>query len=219
MGKTAGTTLSARRSGLRGVHKRLRPWLAALLGLGGLLLVTLAWVHRAEVDPRSPHAVRDGDWALTRLSEKLAAQLPETGAIASDALAAQLATSASAPLVLDVRAVAEFTVSHLPGAVHIDPSASGAALTPEALAMRAGRPVDAAATSIVVYCSVGGRSRILGARLLEQGYRDVRNLERGIFGWAREGRALVDADGRGADRVHGYGPPWQWLLPAEIRAQ
>jgi len=62
--------------------------------------------------------------------------------------------------------------------------------------------------TVIVYCSVRGRSTHLAARskaqLLEKGARDVVNLEGGgIFGWHNEKRPLVSATGT-IDYIHPY---------------
>ena len=88
-----------------------------------------------------------------------------------------------APALLDVRTEAEFAVSHLPGALRIDPDASPAQV------VAAIRPN----TAVVVYCSVGYRSSQLAKRLQKAGVAGVSNLDGSIFQWANEGRLLHKA--------------------------
>lgn len=134
--------------------------------------------------------------------ERVIAARHDTPTIAPQALAAQLA-GGRAPLLLDVRTVGEFEVSHLPDAIRVDPDVGAVA---GLVALARGRP-------IVVYCAVGERSGVLGDRLRQAG-AEVQNLQGGIFRWAREGRRLV---GPGAPAVHPYGAPWHLLLPPNLR--
>jgi rhodanese-related sulfurtransferase len=137
------------------------------------------------------------------------AQFPDVPTISTDSLARALA-SGDAPLLLDAREPAEYAVSHLPGAVRVDPSARGPALDSVLAALPPGREV-------VVYCSVGYRSAALAERLREAGAGRVANLEGSIFRWANEGRPLA---GAGAARgwVHPYSETWGRLLDPERRA-
>jgi len=76
--------------------------------------------------------------------------------------------------------------------------------TAETAAIQIGDVMD---KQIIVYCSVGRRSSIFAERvqadMLANGALSVSNLERGIFGWHNESRALVDARGA-TDAVHPY---------------
>lgn len=144
-------------------------------------------------------AGRDLAWWMN--DRAIAAVFPEVPWIAPDAI--------GDAMLLDVRPETEFLIAHLPGARQVNPDAD-----PEAL--HRALPRD---RLIVVYCSVGGRSARLAARLRDAGRADVRNLEGSIFGWAMAGRPLVDGLGRPTDRVHPYGAPWSWLLPARLRAE
>jgi rhodanese-related sulfurtransferase len=103
-------------------------------------------------------------------------------------------------VLLDARAIAEHRVSHLASAAHVDPDRgdlSGLEIARDA--------------RVVVYCSVGWRSAIVAERLRRAGFRDVYNLEGGIFGWANAGRPVF----RGTERVrvvHPYDAVWGRLL-------
>jgi len=68
-------------------------------------------------------------------------------------------------------------------------------------------------TSIVVYCSVGKRSELVGEKLKKAGFENVKNLRGGIFQWANESRPIIDADGP-TRNVHPYDRKWgHWLAP------
>ena len=90
------------------------------------------------------------------------------------------ADKGSKPLLLDIRAPAEYRVSHLHGARQALNAGAALALL---------RDVDQG-REIVVYCSVGWRSSAVAERLRKAGYRNVSNLRGGIFAWANEGRPL-----------------------------
>ena len=77
------------------------------------------------------------------------------------------------PLLIDVREAGEFAINHLPGAVLI-PLKELDARTSEL----------EGATSVVVYCKLGGRSTRATRLLLDFGFRRVRTLRGGIDAWA-----------------------------------
>jgi rhodanese-related sulfurtransferase len=142
-------------------------------------------------------------WPAIKL--RIAKEFPSVKKVSTAALAKEL-DSREQPSLLDVRTAAEFEISHLPGAQHIDPEASGAELK---LAKDA---------PIVTYCSVGYRSARFAERLQKAGFRSVRNLEGSIFQWANEGRPLINSRGP-ATTVHPYDRKWGTLLEASRRAK
>jgi rhodanese-related sulfurtransferase len=112
------------------------------------------------------------------------------------------------PAVLDARTQEEFLVSHLGGAIRIDP------YRPILRPIRR-FPKD---TSIVVYSSVSYRGARLADFLARQGYGNVLVLDGGIFQWANEGRPIL-RDDRPANQVHPYDGRWRWLLESRYRAE
>ena len=110
------------------------------------------------------------------------------------------------PQLIDSRARAEYDVSHLRGALWIDPDA------PDWSAIDADR-----ARRVVVYCSVGWRSGAIAQQLGERGRPQVFNLEQGLFGWANAGRPMVHGS-QPATRVHPYDAIWGQMLRPERRA-
>lgn len=107
-------------------------------------------------------------------------------------------------LILDIREPEEYAVSRIPGAIWVNPSA-----TADTATIQIG---SVAGKKVIVYCSVGRRSSIFAERvqnkMIENGAVSVANLERGIFGWHNEQRALVDANGT-TDAVHPYDAIWK----------
>ncbi|WP_412060610.1 rhodanese-like domain-containing protein [Rubrivirga sp. IMCC45206] len=170
------------------------------LALALLLLVVAATAAWALFRPHRP-----GSLAWRAVDRQIAARFSDVPTVSTDTLAARLATD-DAPLVLDARTPAEYAVSHLPGAVRVDPGAS-----PEALADVVGE-----AERVVVYCSVGVRSAAVAERLRQQGV-EAANLDGSIFRWAGEGRPVV-RDGAPVREVHPYDAVWGKLLAPDLRA-
>jgi rhodanese-related sulfurtransferase len=110
------------------------------------------------------------------------------------------------PVVLDARTEDEYAVSHLQGAVRIDP------YKPSLRPLR-GFAKD---TAIVLYSSVGYRGARVADFLARQGYSQVYNLEGGEFQWANEGRPIFRQD-RPTSEVHPYNPTWGLLLESQYR--
>ena len=112
------------------------------------------------------------------------------------------------PLILDARTQPEFAVSHLRGAVAIDP------YRPSLRPLRGIRPSEA----IVVYSSAGYRGARVTSWLNRAGYTSVVNLSGGLFKWANEGRPMVQDES-----AHPPGaplrPPLGALLDGRHRAE
>jgi rhodanese-related sulfurtransferase len=114
------------------------------------------------------------------------------------------------PILIDARDEAEYEVSHLKAAVHIDPQ------TPNFTSF-----THAKYTPIVVYCSVGYRSALISQKLQQAGFERVFNLDGGIFRWANEGRPLfkgLNQDLTPVNHVHPYNSKWGELLESQYRA-
>ena len=177
--------------------RRLLTSLAVLLGLG----------HTG--------CAQSGDGSLSwrAVDALIERDFPTVASISTDSLATWLDDSTRVPpLVLDAREPEEYAVSHLPGAVRIDPDASA-----EALAVALPEDFDPA-RAVVVYCSVGYRSARIADRLEAAGVRDVQNLAGSIFQWANEGRSVV-RDGEPVREVHPYDAAWGRLLNRDLRAE
>ncbi|XP_037092594.1 uncharacterized protein LOC119112736 isoform X2 [Pollicipes pollicipes] len=123
-------------------------------------------------------------------------------------------------LLLDTRAAAEFGISRLPHAVHVDPDSDEPTLRRTVAALL---PAGVDKTTIACYCSVGYRSATVATRL--NGLRaaspelpnfEAVNIEGSIFKWANEGKPLVDAAGEPTRSVHPYNSVFGRLLKAEL---
>ena len=177
--------------------RRLLPLLLLVVAAGAVV-----WL-------RSDRAYRPDSLAWRAVDRDLASRYTDLPSTTTGALAGRLDQPVP-PLLLDARTEAEFAVSHLPGARHVDPDAEAGALA-AALA-----DIDPE-REIVVYCSVGVRSATVTARLREAGFAHVENLRGSIFEWANEGRPVV-RDGREVEAVHPYDAVWGRLLAPERRA-
>jgi len=109
------------------------------------------------------------------------------------------------PLIVDVRTMEEYEVSHLPGARHAETADEVMKLW----------NAEARKRPVVVYCSVGWRSSVVADALRDAGPPEVWNLRGSIFRWANEGRALEN-HGAPAHRVHPFDQKWGELLHREL---
>ena len=145
--------------------------------------------------------------AFAVVDRQITKRFPELRWLDGPALASWRADgSRRQPVILDARTETEYSVSHLAGAVRIDPYRP-------LLRPLEGVPVD---TPIVVYASVGYRSARVAAWLQAQGYTDVQNLEGGIFRWANEEQPIFSQDAP-ATQVHPYQERWGLLLESSHR--
>jgi rhodanese-related sulfurtransferase len=112
--------------------------------------------------------------------------------------------------LFDVREPKEFAVSHLSGAIRLDPDTK-----PEVFMQAYGQLLGQ--QPVVFYCSVGRRSSALAERVnalsaaQAPGSTPVANLRGGIFRWANEARPLQDARGE-TSLVHPYSFYWGRML-------
>ncbi len=142
----------------------------------------------------------------TSVKEMVRRDFPDVEHVSAEELNRRLESDA-APVLLDVREEAEYKVSHLQGAVRVQPGSDPAELI-ETLEWD---------TSIVAYCSVGYRSSELVQKLTERGFTNVKNLEGSIFEWANKGYP-VERDGEEVREVHPFDDHWGTFLDEDLRA-
>jgi len=139
----------------------------------------------------------------------VATEFPGVEQLSTDSLARLLDVSVGSarPLLLDVRSEAEYGVSHLAGALHVDPDDTVLSF------------LDTLSTTrpIIAYCSVGVRSSRMVERLTGRGFDRAANLQGSIFKWANEGREVV-RDGVPVREVHPYDPFWARMLDESLRS-
>lgn len=110
-------------------------------------------------------------------------------------------TSANAFTLLDVRQPGEYESEHIPGAKLIPLPDLGHRI-PE---IDADRPT-------IVYCAIGGRSRVAAQMLAAKGFAEVINLSGGIKAWKSE-KAFGPQD-QGLDLFSGKESPQETLIVA-----
>jgi sulfur-carrier protein adenylyltransferase/sulfurtransferase len=110
-------------------------------------------------------------------------------------------TPGDAFTLLDVRQPAEYEAEHLPGAKLIPLPELGARLAE----LDADKPT-------VVYCAIGGRSRVAAQVLAAKGFRDVLNLSGGIKAW--KSQKAVGPEDLGLSLFSGNESPQETLIAA-----
>lgn len=66
--------------------------------------------------------------------------------------------------------------------------------------------------AIVIYCSIGIRSEIIGEKLIKAGYTNIYNLYGGIFEWKNQLNIVVDSEEKPTENVHTFSKEWsRWL--------
>ena len=143
---------------------------------------------------------------LGKIHQDIEVNYPNMSHISSAELEKQLASDEL--LIFDTRPLEEYTISHIAGAVQIEPD-----ITPEDFTAKFSESLKN--KRVIVYCSVGWRSSQLGTRL-EDAARDagavsIQNLEGGLFGWHGANRPLVNQLGT-TSKVHPYNAYWGRLI-------
>jgi rhodanese-related sulfurtransferase len=148
--------------------------------------------------------------AFEMLQRRIASKFPEVKWISTQELARWRDDRGQPqPVVLDARTTPEVELSHLRGAIPIDPYRPS-------LRTVASFPKD---TPLVVYSSAGYRSARVASWLANAGYTNVRNLAGSIFQWANEGRPLFKEEDRPTAVVHPYDRKWGLLVEGRYRAR
>jgi rhodanese-related sulfurtransferase len=106
-------------------------------------------------------------------------------------------------IFLDAREIQEYDISHIPQSRYIGYDKFKIESIKDI-------PKD---KKIVVYCSIGYRSEIIGTKLKEAGYKNVYNLYGSIFEWANNNYDLYDKNGKKSNKIHTFNKKWsQWVL-------
>ncbi|QSR84230.1 rhodanese-like domain-containing protein [Methylacidimicrobium sp. B4] len=135
-------------------------------------------------------------------------RFPDVPTISTEELAQEMERPRQErPLLLDVRTVDEYDVSHLKGAIRVSPNE------------RIGTVVHGLGKDqpIVAYDSVGFRAASFARRLQQAGYADAKYLDGGVFKWANEGRSLYRGE-KPVTVVHPSDSYWGQLLKKEHRS-
>ncbi len=120
-----------------------------------------------------------------------------------------LAMNADELVIFDVRESKEYSVSHLEGAIRVDPDISVEDFEQKYAAKLNGK-------TAVFYCSVGRRSSKLAARVddvVDQyGATAAYNLTGGVFRWRNEQRPMMSRTNQVTDKIHPYNWYWSRLI-------
>jgi rhodanese-related sulfurtransferase len=138
--------------------------------------------------------------SLETLDEIVRRSLPAVGSISPHEL--QDIVGRKGVLLLDCRSPEEHRVSHIAGAIRVDP---------DIVPAPAELPIGG---TIICYCSIGVRSAAYAAALIASGLVPAErclNLSGGIFGWYNWKLQLVDENGPSAT-VHPYSRLWRPFL-------
>lgn len=138
------------------------------------------------------------DWG--GIEKEIGENYPDVRHVEVETLADMLGKSEI--VLVDVRDMEEFEVSHLPGAIRAA-DFQQSAIEKDRL--------------IVAYCSVGLRSAAFVHNLQQAGFTHVKNLRGSIFRWAEAGYPL-EAQGEPAHKVHPYNRRWGKLLDERLHA-
>ncbi|MGB7205764.1 MAG: rhodanese-like domain-containing protein [Anderseniella sp.] len=153
----------------------------------------------------SPNAA--SAFSLDEVEQDVVSKYPSVTQLSTSTVANVQATSKNVVL-FDVREEDEFLVSHLPGAIRVDPDMSEADFLKQYASMVQGKQV-------VFYCSVGVRSSklagLVGEQLKAVGAVQTANMSGGIFRWHNEKRVLMSTSGK-VDLVHPYNSKWGALV-------
>ena len=168
-------------------------WLVPFTLLLSLLLGTCALAQ--DVPPRlqTGHAELDD-----KLSDMVTAD--------ENALSAGEARAIEGAVYLDAREMEEYTVSHLPNALHIGYNDINYSIL-EGVNFN---------TPIIIYCTVGYRSERIANKLRDKGYLNVYNLYGSLYAWKLAGYPIVDNDGQPTERIHTYNRKWAGYAPDSI---
>lgn len=111
-------------------------------------------------------------------------------------------------LILDTREVKEYETSHLKNAEQVGFDFF------EIDSVLKNHPDKS--QPILVYCSIGIRSEMVGEKLQEAGYTEVYNLYGGIFEWKNQSQKVVDNKEQPTEKVHTFSKEWsKWLKNGE----
>lgn len=106
-------------------------------------------------------------------------------------------------LLFDTREQEEYDVSHLKDALYLG-------FEEFEFSKNTKLPSDKN-SMIVVYCSLGIRSEIIGKQLIAEGYTAVFNLYGGIFEWVNTGEKIYSSK-QETPKVHAFSKHWEHYL-------
>lgn len=116
----------------------------------------------------------------------------------------ELAMPKTKAILLDTREVKEYNTSHIKDAIHVGFDTFKLDKIKKIIPNKNAK--------IVVYCSVGIRSEIIGDSLKKAGYKHVENLYGGIFEWKSNDFPVYNKAEKETDSIHTFDKVWsKWL--------
>lgn len=112
-------------------------------------------------------------------------------------------------VLLDSREPKEFNVSHIKNAINVGFDKFNSKIITET--------IKDFNTPIVVYCSIGVRSELIGEKLLKMGYKQVYNLYGGIFEWKNQECKVVNRYKKETDSIHTFDKKWSFYLKKGVK--
>ncbi|MDT0295241.1 rhodanese-like domain-containing protein [Mesonia ostreae] len=106
--------------------------------------------------------------------------------------------------ILDARKIEEYQVSHLPNAIFAGHK--------EFNLQQIQKRIPSKTECLIIYCTIGVRSEIIGKKLKEAGYPNVKNLYGGILEWKNKGYKVYNLKSQPTDSVHTYNKKWSRYL-------
>jgi len=104
--------------------------------------------------------------------------------------------------ILDTREPSEYSVSSIKGAIKVGY---------DKFDIKSTNLFDKDAL-IIVYCTIGARSELIGEKLKKDGFKNVYNLYGGLVYWKNQGYTVVDSNGKATKNIHVYSKEWgKWL--------
>ncbi len=171
----------------------------ACFGVVSVLIAALTQAHASV--PLTPQD------ALEEVSGVVDASFQDVSHLPPEEVARRLMTD-NRVVLLDVRSAEEFAISHIPGAIRVDPLAKNTIGIIAVVGSLEGKVV-------VAYCSIGLRSsRLLvriGQALKDKGATGLHNMRGGVFQWRNEKRPLI-VNSVPTLRIHPYSMGWRQYL-------
>ncbi|XP_069767726.1 uncharacterized protein [Narcine bancroftii] len=185
-----------------------------------------AWLKRGPgggARPRGgPKGQVQGQGDMEPVSEWIRHRFPAVENLGSDAVDQLLREERERLRLLDVRSPAEYEVSHLEGAIRVDPETSDMEQLVNELGLAGTTDI-----AVVCYCSVGFHASKLAQKLGEFLAGDLRrgvpgtvkvyNLDGGFRRWSKENRSKVDSRNRPTSRDHAFTRLWDDLVGADFK--
>jgi len=174
-----------------------------LIAAWALALLLTAFLAHKIMTPKESAPKPQEAFSLASVQIAIEAQFETVDHLPADEF---MAMDKNRVLVFDTRPMAEYAVSHIDGAVQLDPTVSAAKF-----AQLYGD--KATGKTLVFYCSVGHRSSDMAERVASERPElgPIYNLRGGLFDWHNQGRPVVN-EGGPTDTIHPYNKDWGQLV-------